>query len=548
MFKIYFEFNKFIKSIIRIKIFPIIILCFMNITLTCIGGIIIPFISKYVFDNIISLNKLESLYSIIGVFIVVIFMYLLIDIIYTYLNILWIVSVDFTLKQKFYQTMCWKKITALKKISPMDIFFRMFTDGQIITQFLSTLYISLPCSIIMCIIMWIIMFQWSMALSFYTIILVVLNVISIVFLQKPIIKINTQLKLINQSVAEFVLEKLKFISFGQINFINNWWEKEINNQFEIARKITIKNTYIVKIMNNLVSFLQQMWSIGYIILGVFLMLRGKLSIGAFFAFQTLVNYFLKPFTNLVTGIYSFQEVKVSYKRYKEYYFLDNVDSGTIKEVQSCNKVVLKNITFSYDASIKNIFDDFSCEFNAGTLTVIIGENGTGKTTLMLLCARLLIPTKGNIFINNVNLKDIDLKLFYQELSAFMLQESVVFQDTFFNNLVMGENYEKSHIDEVIKLCNLEKVVEKLPNKLDTILGNNGIELSGGEKQKLCLARVLMKNPKFIWLDEPTAAIDDESLKHIITALNEYKKREDAIIVINTHDANIINNADCIIQL
>ena len=154
----------------------------------------------------------------------------------------------------------------------------------------------------------------------------------------------------------------------------------------------------MKLLSNITEFLKQLWSIGYIILGVYLIFTKHISVGSFFGFQSLALYFITPFNKLVLAIYSYQNAKVSYDRYKEYYNLDNIKDGNITNISVCSGLYFKNIFFTYPKSKRIIFNGFSASFKSGQISAIIGDNGKGKSTLMYLATRLYTPQSGNILI------------------------------------------------------------------------------------------------------------------------------------------------------
>ena len=183
----------------------------------------------------------------------------------------------------------------LEGVSPMDIYYRMFNDGQVLIEYLFKIYVTIPSAILFCIVIYVLMMRWSVILSLYTLVLVGINIIGIIFFQKPIKDADIVLKKINQSVAEYVLEKLELLPFSQTNNIWKWWGNNIKNEFAYAQKATIKNAFIMKLLSNITEFLKQLWSIGYIILGVYLIFTKHISVGSFFGFQSLALYFITPF-------------------------------------------------------------------------------------------------------------------------------------------------------------------------------------------------------------------------------------------------------------
>ena len=531
-----------------VELYPlfIVMICVINLLIAIVGGVVVPYLSKYILDRFAHPNEVEKLILLIIGFVALLCVYLFLDVIYTYLCTRWITSVDFELKKEYYKRLCKKSNDNVRKIPAMDFFYRMFLDGQEVSSFLKMVLIDAPCAIVSVLVIGIVMYRWSPVLFLYTFAFLVINLFNTTILKKPITGWEQQLKGENQDVAEYVLEKLKLISFGQAFLMNEWWYKKIDERFDLLKGITIKNMTYKKIINNTGAFMQQVWMIGYFLLGIFLISNRYITLGGVLAYQVFINYLLNPFTIIVSGIYTAQSTFVSFNRYCEYLNIPDVTNGSIKNGISGRNLCIKRVSYGYEG-VSKILKDFSCEFKQNTISVITGINGSGKTTLLNLVAKLLTPDSGEIYIDGVKIGDIHNEYYYK-IFSFVPQDIIVFKGTFIDNLCLGQKYSDERIQDIIDMCELRNTVNKMSMGLNTIIGEGKVSLSGGERQKLGIARALIRMPKVVWMDEPSSSIDVNFRKCITDIIIRYKEKENAIIIINTHDQAIINIADQVISI
>ncbi|MDD5770395.1 MAG: ABC transporter ATP-binding protein [Candidatus Gracilibacteria bacterium] len=212
---------------------------------------------------------------------------------------------------------------------------------------------------------------------------------------------------------------------------------------------------------------------------------------------------------------------------------------------------IKNLSYGYNES-KKVFDDFSLDIEGGKILAIVGNSGGGKTTLIKLLSGYIRANSGEIIIDGQKLSDISLKSYYQNI-GYLTQEPSVFDGTVRENLMYGiENVEIIH--ELSLQENLEKIIldskcefiYELPNGINTEIGERGIKLSGGQKQRLAIAKIMLKNPKIIFLDEPTSALDSFSEEQITKAL--HKLFEGKTVIIVAHRLQTVKHADKIIVI
>ena len=210
-----------------------------------------------------------------------------------------------------------------------------------------------------------------------------------------------------------------------------------------------------------------------------------------------------------------------------------------------DRIEFKNVTFSYPertSTLKNI----NLYFKKGTMTALIGESGSGKSTITDLLLGLQIPQTGEVFIDGISLNKYKQNTFRQRI-GYVPQDSMLFHCSVRENLLWSqENATDSEIWDVLKLANADKFVSELPEGLDTLMGDRGVRLSGGQRQRIALARALIRKPELLILDEATSALDSDSEKLIQSSIENITK--DTTILVIAHRLSTIAKADYVYVL
>lgn len=214
-------------------------------------------------------------------------------------------------------------------------------------------------------------------------------------------------------------------------------------------------------------------------------------------------------------------------------------------------IELKNVSFKYPDSDRFILKDFNLTIKSGEKIALVGENGAGKSTLIKLLLRFYDVTDGEVRINGINIKEIDLTEWYKKIGA-LFQDFIKYQFTFKENVIFGDLSKKDDLNalkEAIKKSGAESYVENLPKGIDQIVGKTfeeGVDLSGGQWQKLALARAFFRDAPILILDEPTSAIDAKAEYEIFERVQKLQK--DKTVIIISHRFSTVRNADRILVL
>ncbi len=220
------------------------------------------------------------------------------------------------------------------------------------------------------------------------------------------------------------------------------------------------------------------------------------------------------------------------------------NSKKAMNIEIKGNVEFKNIVFSYDEK-KKVLNHVNFKIKAGEKVGLVGETGCGKSTILSLISRFYDPQDGEILIDGINIKDIKLNSLRGNVSM-MLQDNFLFARSVYENLVLAKKISKDKVIKVCKLLDIHDMIMNLENGYETILLNNGTNLSNGERQLLCIARIMIQNPKILILDEATSNIDLMTEKKITKALDIVTKDRTTIMV--AHRISTIKNCDKIILI
>lgn len=317
-------------------------------------------------------------------------------------------------------------------------------------------------------------------------------------------------------------------------------------------KMNIKLTIMDKVNDMFEIILDQMLVTCLYIIGAIIIFKSEFSVGGLFAFITYSIYVTGPISAFMNVKYSFANMLPSARRLFD--FLDTNECEEKKllvmnnseiDIQSTNgEIEFEDVSFSYEEGGKKILQQISFKISKGEKIAIIGSNGSGKTTMINLLLRFYKPQKGRILVDGININTIKLTE-YRRLVSAVTQNPYLFNTTILNNILMKKAYRKKEYDEALLYSQSGDFVS-IHDDCKQNIGNNGVMLSGGQKQKLAIARALYKNSKILILDEATANFDIASEENLFKAIQNTFVEKTIIYI--THKINILKYVDRVIWL
>lgn len=276
--------------------------------------------------------------------------------------------------------------------------------------------------------------------------------------------------------------------------------------------------------------------------------NGHLTLGMMMSISAIIGLVNGPLSQLISFLQQFQDAKISLERSEEVHLCANEDSIAQVDIpiDTPQDIEVNNLTFSYTGSIgQPALKNVSFTIPAGKKTAIVGESGSGKTTLMKLLLKFYEPTKGEIKLGGKNLKNFSAKSI-RRASGIVMQDNFIFSDTIKRNIILGEQENNEQLKRALTTACLNEFIKKQPLGVNTKIGAEGIGVSGGEKQRIMIARAAYKRPAYLMLDEATSSLDAENEKNITQNLeNDFKGRTQIVIA---HRLSTVKNADRIIVL
>jgi ATP-binding cassette subfamily B protein len=323
------------------------------------------------------------------------------------------------------------------------------------------------------------------------------------------------------------------------------WEYVQARLFKVSTKsLALEQTQSVG--SNFINELKNMF---VTILSAKLVIEGDITLGMMMAIGYIVGQLNGPIVQLINFMRDVQDAQISLERLGEIHNMEDEEKPSdekLKEVPENATIKLNNITFRYTGGLEPVLKDLTLEIPANKTTAIVGVSGSGKTTLMKLLLGFYQVDKGEIMINNFNLKNISPKEWRKNCGVVM-QEGYIFNDSIAKNIAVGADYvDKEKLAHAINVANISDYIKTLPLGINTKIGSEGSGLSTGQKQRLLIARSVYKNPKFLFFDEATSALDANNEKVIMGNLNTFFKDKTAVVI--AHRLSTVQNADQIVVL
>ena len=279
-------------------------------------------------------------------------------------------------------------------------------------------------------------------------------------------------------------------------------------------------------------------------------IQGDMTLGMMLAVQYIIGQLNSPLEQLMNFLYTLQDVKISLERINEIHGKDNEESNEkalarFSDIK--NDLSFKEVDFKYDPHHpKKTIDQLSMNVPEGKITAIVGASGSGKTTLIKLMLGYYPVLGGEIRIGSSNLNDYNLKWWRRQCGVVM-QDGVIFSESIARNIAVDDGeIDKERLKKAAEIANIYDYIMGLPLKFNTKIGRDGVGLSQGQKQRILIARAVYKNPRYIFLDEATNALDAENERVIVENLNDFYQGRTVVVV--AHRLSTVKNADQIIVL
>lgn len=350
-----------------------------------------------------------------------------------------------------------------------------------------------------------------------------------------------------QSKVIELLDGIEEIKISNSSKQKRWEWEEIQAKIY---KVRIKSLSLDQIQHNGFEIIIRFTGILLTIITAKLVIENKITLGAMFAINMIVGQLTNPIYSIIDFIPAWQDAKLALLRINEVHNQKNEeieDSSLNSNIPLASDISFKDVSFSYTGTKNNlILKNLNLKIDYGKVTAIVGASGSGKTTLLKLLLKFYTPTEGKISIGETELINLSSSALRNQCGVVM-QGGKIFSDSIVNNIALGQEVDMEQIVMTSALANLDDFVNSnLPMGYFTKIGEDGLQLSEGQKQRLLLARAMYKNPDYLFLDEATSSLDAKNESEIMTSLNNFGQGKTVIIV--AHRLSTVRNAHKIVVL
>lgn len=360
-------------------------------------------------------------------------------------------------------------------------------------------------------------------------------------------KKNQKLRMDSIGENEEFIAKSKEITDGFETIKSFGIEDKIINLFEKLNKTNQKKLFLANRFNvfhiAFSIFISMLGIVSALVTATYLSSKGLITAGEIGAIIQLSNYIVDPVTTIPANIISIKSVELEMKRIDKIIAKKNTNSKELEKFKLDNQISIKNLSFKYGDN--EVLKGISLDLEKGKKYAIVGESGSGKSTLANILLRRLEYENGSVKFDDTELKRIDEDDFYSNISL-VSQNVFLFNDTLKNNVCLYNDYSQSDFERSIEKSKLNSVIEDLEEKENTVLGEYGTSLSGGEKQRVSISRALIKNSSFVIMDEATSSLDIKTARAIENTL--LSLNQTVLVITHRIDESILKKYDKIFLL
>ena len=422
------------------------------------------------------------------------------------------------------------KINFIEKISAGDITYRLTEDADRLSEVIyKTIQDSLPCTLqLLAVILYMIYLDWSLTLS--TFILAPLIIISVNKFGEKVLFASENSQETTSELASLIGESINGITTIRAYARENWIKKRFNTQLKVNKRAKFKTLKLLALQHPIVGFIEAFGILAILALGALRINLGLLNSEEFSSFFAAILMLIDPISHLTTNFNDFKQAQASFKRLEKInqqpIESDYQNSEDIKIMYG--KIEFKDVTFSYLKDIK-VLKGINLKISRGEIIAFVGASGSGKSTMLSLILKFIKPDKGDIYIDDKNISNLKAKSIRSKI-AIVQQQPFLFSGTIKDAIKMGRLFNDEEIIESAKIANAHEFINKLPDKYDTLITERNFNFSGGQIQRIAIARAIVGNPIILLLDEATSALDADSEAEVQKGLNQAMKNRTVIII------------------
>ncbi|WP_288246360.1 ABC transporter ATP-binding protein [uncultured Prochlorococcus sp.] len=435
------------------------------------------------------------------------------------------------------------KMNSVEYISAGDITYRLTEDADRVSEVIyKTAQDTIPCTLqLLAVIIYMFYLDWSLTVS--TFVLAPLIILSVNSFGRRVLIASEKSQESTSNLAGLIGESINGMSTIRSFAAENWIEKRFYKRLSTNKKAKYKTLKLLAFQHPVVGFIEAFGILAILGIGAARINLGLLTSEEFSSFFAAILMLIDPISHISTNFNDYKQAEASIKRLK------NInqepvedDKENLRRISNFeDKISFKKVNFAYKKD-NQVLKNINLEIKRGEVTAFVGASGAGKSTMLALILKFITPNNGDIFIDDKNLKILNTKDIRKNI-ALVQQQPFLFSGTVIDVIRMGRNFTKEEVIESARKANAHNFIQKLPEKYETEITERGSNFSGGQIQRIAIARAILGNPSILLLDEATSALDAESESEVQKGLNTAMKDRTVIVIAHrlatTQEANKI---------
>ena len=421
-------------------------------------------------------------------------------------------------------------MNSIEKISAGDITYRLTEDADRVSEVIyKTAQDTIPCTLqLLAVIIYMFYLDWSLTLS--TFILAPLIILSVNSFGRRVLLASEKSQESTSELAGLISESINGMSTIRAFAAENWIESRFYKRLSANKKAKYKTLKLLAFQHPIVGFVEAFGILAILGLGAARINLGLLTSQEFSSFFAAILMLIDPISHVSTNFNDFKQAEASIKRLKNISLepIENYNKNSLKISHIEGKISFKKVNFEYKKD-NQVLKNINLEINKGEVTAFVGASGAGKSTMMALILKFISPNNGKIFIDDKNLELLNTKDIRKKV-ALVEQQPFLFSGKIIDVIRMGRSFTKAEVIESAKKSNAHNFIQKLPDKYETKITERGSNFSGGQIQRIAIARAILGNPSILLLDEATSALDAESESEVQEGLNRAMKNRTVIVI------------------
>jgi len=422
------------------------------------------------------------------------------------------------------------EMSSVEKISAGDITYRLTEDADRVSEVIyKTAQDTIPCTLqLFAVIIYMFYLDWSLTLS--TFVLAPLIILSVNSFGRRVLIASEKSQESTSNLAGLIGESINGMSTTRAFAAENWIENRFYKRLSTNKKAKYKTLKLLAFQHPIVGFVEAFGILAILGLGAARINLGLLTSEEFSSFFAAILMLIDPISHVSTNFNDYKQAEASIKRLKNINLepIEDDKENLLKISNFGGKISFKKVNFEYQKE-NQVLKNINLEIEKGEVTAFVGASGAGKSTMMALILKFITPNNGDIFIDDKNLKLLNTKSLRKNI-ALVQQQPFLFSGKIIDVIRMGRSFTKEEVIESAKKANAHNFIQKLPNKYETRITERGSNFSGGQIQRIAIARAILGNPSILLLDEATSALDAESESEVQEGLNRAMKNRTVIII------------------